>query len=82
VAQQQPPGFGQLNGPRAAGALDQPRPDEALERRDLLADGRLRVPQRRRGPAERAVLGNRLQRRKVTQLDSQPSIRFRNGKYL
>src|SRR5205085_5802358 len=53
VAEQELAGFGQRHRPRPTRAVDEPRPDDALERRDLLAHGRLGVPEALRGPAER-----------------------------
>ena len=79
VQQEQPAGLGQLDGPRAAWALDQARANQSLERRDLLTDRRLGVSQGGGGPPERAVLGNRLKRSQVAELNSQPLIRFHNG---
>ena len=52
------------------------RADELLEPGDLLADGRLRVAEAFRGPAEGALALDGLQRREMAQLDAQPFIRF------
>ena len=81
MPQEQPPRLGQLHRPRAARAFDEPRADQPLEGRDLLADRRLRVSQGGRRPPERAVLGDRLERGQVPQLDSQPLIRFHDGNH-
>ena len=74
------PGLGQRDRPRAAGALDEPQPDDALERRDLLRDGRLRVAEPLGRPAERALVGDRLERDEVAQVESEPAIRFHDGR--
>ena len=75
-AEEQLAALGQRDRTRAAGALDQPLPDDALEGRDLLADRRLGVAELFRGAAERAVLRDRLQGDQMAQLESQPIIRF------
>ena len=66
-------GARQTNRLRAAGLLDQSLPDHFFERRDLLADRRLRVPQ----PLGRAMKGpfgrNRLERQEVPQLHADPT---------
>jgi hypothetical protein len=64
VLEQDAPGLGRAN-PLAPAALDQLRADEALARRDLLRDRRLRVPELPGGPAERPLLGDRGQRCKL-----------------
>ena len=66
-------------GARPAGPLDEPLADDPLERRDLLADRRLRVAESFGGAPERALLGDRPQRGEVAQLDAEPTIRFHNG---
>ncbi len=53
----------------AARPLDQPVADDPLERGDLLADRRLRIPESRRGLAERALARDRFQSQEVPQLD-------------
>ena len=63
-------------GARAARALDEPLADDPLERRDLLADRRLRVAEPFRRAAERALVRERLQRCEVADLDAEPTIRF------
>ena len=79
VAQQQLPGLGERDRPRAARPLDQLLADGALERRDLLADRRLRVAERRRRTAERAVLRDGLESEQMAQLDAEKTISFHNG---
>ena len=54
VAEQEEPGLGRLHAPRAAGAVEEPLPDDPLELRDLLADGRLRIAELARRAAEGA----------------------------
>ena len=56
VAQQQLAGLGQRDRARAARPLDEPLADDPLERRDLLADRRLRVAEPLRGASERALV--------------------------
>jgi hypothetical protein len=58
VGEQDLAGVGQLDRTRAAGADDQLLPDDALERRDLLADRRLHVAEPGGSAPERALLGN------------------------
>ncbi len=78
VPQEQLAGGGQGDAARAAGPVDEPLADDALELRDLLADRRLRVAELAGGGAERAVAGDRLERGEMAQLDSQPRITFHN----
>ena len=63
-------GVGQLDRAGSAGADDQPLPDDALERRDLLADRRLHVAEPGGGSAERALLGDRREGGQVPDLDA------------
>ena len=49
VAEQEAAGVGQVDGPRAARAVDEPLADDALELGDLLAHRRLRVAELARG---------------------------------
>ena len=49
-------------------AVQQPRPDLLLERRDLLRDGRLRQRERPRGGAERALVGHRPERQQPSRV--------------
>ena len=69
----------QTDGMRAARALDQLLADDALERRDLLADGRLRVPERGRGADERCLVRDRIEGEKMAELDAQPPRRPVSG---
>ena len=55
VAEEQLAGLGQRDGPWAAGALDELLADDSLERRDLLADRGLGVPEPLGGPPEGAL---------------------------
>ena len=58
---------------RPAGAqLGEGRPDDLLERRDLLADRRLAVAELAGRRGQRALLGDRLERKQVPQLDAEP----------
>ena len=68
VPEQEPPGVGERDGPRAAGALDQPLADDLLQLGDLLADRRLRVAELPRRTAERAGARERLQGSQMPQL--------------
>ena len=78
VAQKELAGLGQRDGARAAGPLDERLADDLLERRDLLADGRLRVAEPLGGAAERSLARNRAERGEVAQLDPEPLIRLSN----
>ena len=80
VAEQELAGLGQRHAPRPARALDELLPDDPLERRDLLADRRLRVAERRGGAAERRLTRDGLQRDQVAKLHAEPTIRFHDGK--
>ena len=79
VPEQQPAGLGQRDRPRAAGPLDQLLADDPLERRDLLADRRLRVAELDRGAAERALGLDGVERGQMAQLDSEPVVELRSG---
>ena len=76
VAEQEPPRVGEVDPPRASGALDELLPDHALELGDLLAHGRLRVAELASRAAERAVPRHGVERHEVAQLDAGPSITF------
>ena len=76
VAQEDRAGLGERDGAGAAGALDELEPDDALERRDLLRDRRLRVAEALGGSAERALVRDRLQRHQMAQVEAEPAIRF------
>jgi hypothetical protein len=78
VPEQQYARLGQRDRPWAAGPVDQPLADDALQRRDLLADRGLRVAELLGRATERAVLRDRLQGDQVTQFESEPVIRFHN----
>ena len=70
VAEQEEPGLGRLDAPRAAGPVEELLSDDPLELRDLLADGRLRVAELARGAAERAGAGDRFQSGEMPQIDA------------
>ena len=76
VAEQHLARIGERDGPWAAGALDERLADDLLERRDLLADGGLRVAEPVGGATERALARDRVEGREVANLDAQPLIRF------
>ena len=57
------------NGSGPPGAFDQADVHDPLERRDLLADRRLRVPELGRGASEGSFVGNCLERSQVPELD-------------
>jgi hypothetical protein len=76
VAQQDLAGRGQRDRARPAGALHEPRPDDPLEQRELLADRRLRVAESSRRGAERALAGDRIERGEMANLDAEPTIRI------
>ena len=58
------------HGLTPAGPTQQRQTGGALERRDLLADGRLRVPELVAGATERARADYRLERGEVANLDA------------
>ena len=66
--------LGQRDGPRPARALDELEADRALERGDLLGDGRLRVAEALGRAREGVLLRDGLQRGQVARLDSDESI--------
>jgi hypothetical protein len=76
VPEQQRPRLRERDRPRPTGALEQPLPDEPLERLDLLRDRRLGVPERCRCASERPFTCDRLESGEMTKLDPEPSIRF------
>ena len=76
MPQQQRAGLCERHGAGAAGALDELLADDALERRDLLADRGLRVAEPGGRAAERALRGDRLQGGEVPDLDAEPLIVF------
>ena len=76
VPEQQLARLGERDRPRAAGPLDELLADDPLERRDLLADRRLRVAEPLGRASERALARERLQGGEVPELDAEPSIRF------
>ena len=76
VAQHDVAGGGQRDRARAARALHEPHADDPLEQRDLLADGRLRVAEGPGRAAERALAGDGVERREMTHLDAEPTIRI------
>ena len=78
VPEEQPARVGQVDGPGAAGPVDEPLPDVALEQRDLLADGGLGVAELAGRPAEGARAADGLQGREMPQFDAEPSITFHN----
>ena len=75
VLEQQRPRLGQPDGPAPPGPVDERLADQALQRRDLLADRGLRVPELVRGAPERPGRGDRLERRQIAQLQPQPAVR-------
>jgi hypothetical protein len=68
-------GRGERHRARPARALDEPRADDPLEQRDLLADRRLGVAERPRRAAERALAGDGVERGEMPDLDPEPTIR-------
>ena len=70
VPEEQLAGLGERDGSRSSRPLDERLADDLLERRDLLADGRLRVPEPLGGPSERALARDRVERSEVAHLDA------------
>ena len=88
VAEEELAGLCHRDRARAARALHEPLPDDALECRDLLAHRRLGVAELGGGTPERAGARDRLERGQVAHLDAEPalarrllrrSISFANG---
>ena len=69
-------GVGRHDGPPAARALEQAHARRPLERRDLHADGRLRVAELLRRARERSRRRDGLERREVAHLDAEQSMRL------
>ena len=69
MAEEARSGVGRGHGTPPSRALEQLHPGGALQGGDLLADRRLRVPERGTGPMERSRLGYRLEGREVPDLD-------------
>ena len=69
-------GLGERDRARAARPLDQAQPDDPLERRDLLRDRRLRVAEPLGGAPEGALVGDRLQRDEMAEVEPEPAISF------
>jgi hypothetical protein len=84
VPEEQLSGLGELDGPRTARPLDEGITDDLLERRDLLADGRLRISEPIRSASERPLARDCIERREVPNLDPEPMIRLsdRTHEYL
>ena len=75
MGQQPAAGVGQIDVPRARRAHQQLDPDDALERADLLADGRLGVAEPLGRAAHRPRLGDGGEGAQVTQVDLRPVSR-------
>ena len=78
VTEEEPAGVGEVDGPRATRAVDEPLADRPLERGDLLADGRLRIAELSGGAAEGARASDGLEGREMAQFDAEESIAFHN----
>ena len=78
VTQEQRAGLGHRDGTRATGPLDELLVDDPLERRDLLADGGLRVAELGGGATERASTGHRFEGGEVPDLDPEPVVEAEN----
>ena len=76
VAEEDLAGLGEGDRAWATGALDQPEPDDPLERRDLLGDRRLRVAEILGGLAERPLVRDRLERDEMAEIEAEPAISF------
>ena len=66
-------GLGERERLRDARAIHELRADDALERGELLADGRLRIAEAARGAMERRLLREGLERSQMANLDPVPS---------
>ena len=78
VAQEPEPGLGRRHGSPAAGTVEQRQPGGALERRDLLADRRLRVAELGGGAVEGTALDDRLECGEVPDFDASQSTMVSN----
>ena len=76
MAEEQRAGLGERDGPRAAGPLDERLADDPLERRDLLADRRLRVSEPVGGASEGSLARDCVERGEMANLDAEPLIRL------
>jgi hypothetical protein len=76
MAQHDVAGGRQRDRAGAARALHEPHADDPLEQRHLLADRRLRIAERPGRAAERALARDGVERREVTYLDAEPTIRI------
>ena len=76
VAEQEHPCLGERDRARTAGPLDERLADDALERRDLLADGRLGVAEPLGRATERPFARDCVEGGEVAHLDSEPLIRL------
>jgi hypothetical protein len=75
VPEQRPSDGGRLDRPMAPGLpLEQLPVDDALERRDLLRDARLRVAEPFRGSGERALVDDGDERDEQTDLEGRPAL--------
>ena len=74
VAEEQLTRRRQRHRERPGGPLDELLADRPLERGDLLADRRLRVPEPGARAVEGALLGHRLERGEVPELDPEPAV--------
>jgi hypothetical protein len=74
VAQEELPGLGQGHRSRPPRPLDELLADDALERRDLLAHGGLRVPELDRRAAERALGLDCVESSQMAQLDAELGV--------
>ncbi len=74
VAEDALAGVGRNDRPPTAGSLEQAHAGRPLERRDLDADGRLRIAELLRGPRERSGHRDGLERREMTNLDAEQSM--------
>src|SRR5439155_16370518 len=70
----QPPLLGEARAPRPPPAIDEPAPDDRLERGDLLAHRRLDVAEPNGGRAERALFGHGLERYEMPELRREPAV--------
>ena len=74
VREEEPPLRRQRRVARSTVAVDQPAADDRLERGDLLADGRLDVPEAGGRSPERSFLGHGLERDEMTKLGCEPAV--------
>ncbi len=74
MPEEDPAGLGERDRSGPTGSLDEAEPDDALERGDLLRYRRLCIAEPLRGLPERALVGDRLERDQMAEVEPEPAI--------